>query len=218
MNADKHTQADHGGGSKTVPIFVNKTKYGVENRPYTGREILGIAGYDETFDLFLLQGEGDPTGTQIGLDETVEIKAGLHFRALPGNRNFGHAVVHPDHQRIIDELRDQGLKVSVQFEGNIIGIVIDDYPLPRGMYNNDKTRLLLRAPADPNGALDMFWTSPDLVRVDGRSPTKADMFEVYHGERWRRFSWHRNGTWKPGRDNPLTYLAFVDDGLARAAA
>lgn len=72
------------------PIFVNRKKYEAPAKSMTGREILALAGFGDDHDLFLLQGEGDPTGgTPIGLDQQVEIKAGLHLRAIPGNRNFG---------------------------------------------------------------------------------------------------------------------------------
>ncbi|MEA2579139.1 MAG: Multiubiquitin [Actinomycetota bacterium] len=73
-----------------VPIFINRTKYENPREQLTGREILALAGFGEDHDLFLLQGEGDPTGgTPVGLDQEVQIKAGEHFRAIPGNRNFG---------------------------------------------------------------------------------------------------------------------------------
>ena len=56
----------------------------------SGREILALAGFGEDHDLFLLQGEGDPAGgTPIGLDQEVHLKPEQHFRAIPGNRNFG---------------------------------------------------------------------------------------------------------------------------------
>lgn len=74
----------------TVPIFINRTKYEVEQRPMTGREILAIAGFAEGYDLLLLKGEGDPSGGEVILaDQVVEIKPGMHFRAIPGNRTFG---------------------------------------------------------------------------------------------------------------------------------
>jgi Multiubiquitin len=73
-----------------LPIFVNRKKYEAPGNSMTGREILALAGFADDHDLFLLQGEGDPTGgTPIGLDQQVDVKAGLHFRAIPGNRNFG---------------------------------------------------------------------------------------------------------------------------------
>ena len=75
-----------------TPIFINRTKYEAARESITGREILAIAGFGPDHDLFLLQGEGDPTGgTPIGLDQTFEVKHGQHYRAIPSNRNFGHA-------------------------------------------------------------------------------------------------------------------------------
>lgn len=73
-----------------VPIFINRTRCEAPHAEMTGREILVLAGFGEDHDLFLLQGEGDPTGgTPIGLDQQIRVKAGQHFRAIPGNRNFG---------------------------------------------------------------------------------------------------------------------------------
>jgi len=75
---------------QTVPIFINRKKYEVPSGAMTGREILALAGYAEGYDLLLLQGEGDPTGGEVILaDQPVQIRAGLHFRAIPGNRTFG---------------------------------------------------------------------------------------------------------------------------------
>ena len=72
------------------PIFVNRQKFEAPNEEMTGAEILALAGLGNDHDLFLLQGEGDATGgTPIGLDQTVEVKPGSHYRAIPGNRNFG---------------------------------------------------------------------------------------------------------------------------------
>jgi hypothetical protein len=73
-----------------VPIFINRVKYEAPRAQLSGREILALAAFGDDHDLFLLQGEGDPTGgTPIGLDQQLEVKAGQHFRAIPGNRNFG---------------------------------------------------------------------------------------------------------------------------------
>jgi hypothetical protein len=76
----------------SIPIFINRAKYEAPRERMTGLEILNLAGFGRDHDLFLLQGEGDPTGgTPVGLDQTIELKAGEHFRAIPGNRNFGLA-------------------------------------------------------------------------------------------------------------------------------
>lgn len=73
-----------------VPIFINRAKHEAQRESLTGREILALGGFGEDHDLFLLQGEGDPTGgTPLGIDQQIEIKPGMHFRAIPSNRNFG---------------------------------------------------------------------------------------------------------------------------------
>ncbi len=72
------------------PLFVNRRKCETDAADLLGRAILGLAGLGDDHDLFLLQGEGDRSGgSPIGLDQSVEIKPGMHFRAIPSNRNFG---------------------------------------------------------------------------------------------------------------------------------
>ena len=79
---EQHTQP--------TPIFVNRQKYDAHSAEMTGRAILALAGLGDDHDLFLLSGEGDRTGgTPVGLDESIAIHSGQHFRAIPGNRNFG---------------------------------------------------------------------------------------------------------------------------------
>jgi len=74
----------------TVPIFINHRRYEVDRRPMRGREIVGVAGYGEGYDLLLLRGEGDATGGDVVFaDQTVDIQSGLHFRVIPGDRTFG---------------------------------------------------------------------------------------------------------------------------------
>jgi len=75
---------------KKTPIFINRQKYEVEQDSLTGREILAVAGFADGYDLLLLKGEGDPSGGELILaDQSVEIRAGMHFRVIPGNRTFG---------------------------------------------------------------------------------------------------------------------------------
>jgi hypothetical protein len=77
--------------TKTVPVFVNRRKLELPAGPMTAAALLADAGFEGTgWDILQLQGEGDPTGgTLLTADATVDIKAGLHFRVLPGNRTFG---------------------------------------------------------------------------------------------------------------------------------
>jgi hypothetical protein len=71
-------------------IHLNRRVVEAPKSPMTGREILALGDYGDEYELRLLQGEGDPSGGRlIGLDESVGLKNGLHFRAIPGNANFG---------------------------------------------------------------------------------------------------------------------------------
>ena len=71
-------------------IHINRREYHTEARELTGEQILALAGIGPDHDLFLLQGEGDRSGgTPVALNEPFPIKTGEHFRAIPGNRNFG---------------------------------------------------------------------------------------------------------------------------------
>lgn len=75
---------------KHYEIFVNRRKFEASTSPMTALAILELAGYDAGSDLYLLHGEGDSTGGE-KLDQgaEVELKNGMHFRAVPGNANFG---------------------------------------------------------------------------------------------------------------------------------
>jgi hypothetical protein len=78
-------------GLMALVLFVNRKKVEASASPMTGEAILDLAGFGADHDLFLLQGEGDPTGgTPVGLDQEIPIKPGMHFRAIPSNRNFGN--------------------------------------------------------------------------------------------------------------------------------
>lgn len=74
-----------------VHVFVNRRKVPLDTADTTGAALLAAAGFEgQSWDLFQLQGEGDPTGgTLIQADQPLHVKDGDHFRAIPGNRSFG---------------------------------------------------------------------------------------------------------------------------------
>ena len=79
------------GIETAVHIFVNRRKVELQSAQATGEDILLAAGFSgREWDLFLLQGEGDPSGgTLIQFNQTITLKEGEHFRVIPGNRTFG---------------------------------------------------------------------------------------------------------------------------------
>lgn len=202
------------------PIFINKQKYDAPKSPMTGAEIKGLAGLGTDHELRLLQGETDrQPGEPIGDEQSIQIDKALHFRAVPKDRNYGSALVSvPDQlDREILTLRERGYTVDAPLEspGEYL-LIFSAFPLPNGKYNMATTRLMLRVPFGyPNAALDMFYTQPDLLLASGAVPRQAQVLETLPGGVWRRFSWHRNAPWNPGRDNLLSFVSFVEDNLAR---
>jgi len=74
-----------------VEVFVNRRKLELRQTATTGADLVEAAGFQgEGWDLFKLQGEGDPTGGElIQATDTIELKNGERFRVIPGNRTFG---------------------------------------------------------------------------------------------------------------------------------
>lgn len=75
-----------------VHVFVNRKKVELDSAEITGAELLDAADFEgQAWDLFELQGEGDPTGgTLILADHPLHVKDGDRFRVIPGNRTFGN--------------------------------------------------------------------------------------------------------------------------------
>jgi hypothetical protein len=84
------TQTDQ---TTKVEIFVNRRKLELHQNEMTGAQLLEAAGFDgQGWDLFKLQGEGDPTGGQlVEANDPLKLKNGDRFRVIPGNRTFGAA-------------------------------------------------------------------------------------------------------------------------------
>ncbi len=80
--------------AKTKPPFkihINRRAVEAPRSPMTGLEILALGDYGAEYELYELHGEHDPSGGQlVGHDSETALKNGLHFRAIPGNANFGH--------------------------------------------------------------------------------------------------------------------------------
>lgn len=76
---------------KKIHVFINRRKLELPQAETTGAELLEAAGFEGAdWDLFELQGEGDPTGGQlIQADQVLHLKNGERFRVIPGNRTFG---------------------------------------------------------------------------------------------------------------------------------
>jgi hypothetical protein len=75
---------------KKFVIHINSRRFEAPRSPMSVLELHELAGYDASYILFRLQGEGDPSGgEQLANDSSIELKNGLHFRGIPSNANFG---------------------------------------------------------------------------------------------------------------------------------
>ncbi len=109
----------------------------------------------------------------------------------------------------LERLADSGFAYDVLDGGDEIGVVVRDVPLPPTLWSHPATDVLLKTTVlYPQSAMDMFWTRPELRLATGAEP-QASNLEVHFGDTWRRFSWHRNSEWIPGRDDLLTHFEFA---------
>lgn len=119
----------------------------------------------------------------------------------------------------VDELSAEvGVIAEIQQDGSQVFIILRAVPLPPGAYKVDTTDVLFIADAQyPLSAMDMFWTDVEVLRADGSVPQAADSIETYAGRQWRRFSWHRNGIWKPSGNPLLDHYEFIRDRFNKDA-
>lgn len=115
----------------------------------------------------------------------------------------------------IEHLRQRALSWSAAIVGNMIDLIIADYPLPVG-YDFERAELLLHLPgAWPDGVPDMFFLIPHVrIKATGAWPQAAASFPVIGDRTWQQWSRHFQNLWRPGVDNLATYLAIVDEALA----
>jgi hypothetical protein len=109
----------------------------------------------------------------------------------------------------IDRLAEAGFDTELLREGDQVGVVVRAVPLPEGRWSQESTDVMLMTTVlYPQSAMDMFWAPPDLCLPSGAEPA-ASSLEMHFGRPWRRFSWHRNTDWRPGRDDLLSHLEFT---------
>jgi hypothetical protein len=122
----------------------------------------------------------------------------------------GNAALDSD----VERLRELGIAVEILIAPPEIGVVAR-IALSEG-YNTSHTDLLLKTTTVyPASAMDMFWVDPSLLLASGAVPQAGESMEVHFGRNWRRYSWHRNVEWVPGRDDLLSHFEFAMARLQR---
>jgi hypothetical protein len=104
-----------------------------------------------------------------------------------------------------------GCRVELVPNGIQIGIIVKQADLRGGAYSKLRSDVLMLTDYQyPMSAMDMLYMEPDVQYASGPIPAHANTVEEQVGRPWRRWSWHRNGIWRPGFDNLLSHWAFVE--------
>jgi len=109
---------------------------------------------------------------------------------------------------VVDEVEENGQK----------GVVLRQFPLPAGRFDESNADILIMLPsAYPDVAPDMFYAMPWLRLAGSKQyPRAADYPVAFVGKTWQRWSRHNN-TWRPGVDGIWTMIKRVEAALAEAA-
>lgn len=194
-------------------IKIDKQKYKVECPRLTGKEILEIAGYDETRYLYQKFANGERR--QIELDEKVDFtEPGIErFHTMRCEHQEGYVNQRKDFQLPqddVDFLNSLKLKWECVTEGNIKRVIIYGYSLPEG-FNASEVDVNLRiSDSYPASQIDMAYFFPAIQRSDGK-PIRAVTNDQFAGKSWQRWSRHRTpqNPWEPGVDCIATHVAYI---------
>ena len=117
----------------------------------------------------------------------------------------------------VSELSEKtSLQVEVEQEGAQVFLILRDVALPPRAYQVTSSDVLFITDMQyPLSAMDMFWTDPSVIRIDGSIGAGAESIEPYRGRQWRRFSWHRNGIWSPNGNPLLDHFEFMQVRFAQ---
>jgi len=125
-------------------------------------------------------------------------------------------MIPDDLTKDLEFFKECGYVFQVIEEGQRIYIIFKDYQLPPGVYNLNKTDLLIfTTQFYPNAGFDMFWVDEELKLKNGSPPRNADSLEGYLGRRWRRFSYHPYTArpWNPSEDSVISFMGNVEKRL-----
>ena len=108
-----------------------------------------------------------------------------------------------------------GFAVEVHQDGNKLFVVVRGYQLPTGVAKVASTDVLFLADTQyPLSEIDMFWTDVEVVQPDGSIFEKSTVMGQHLGRDWRRFSYHRNGTWSSAGNPLLNHYSFMESRWA----
>jgi hypothetical protein len=92
-------------------------------------------------------------------------------------------------------------------------VVVPGVQLPPGWDRQHTCVRWVLSPAYPAAQPDCFYADHDLRISGGAMPTNTGMQQL-DAQPLLWFSWHLQVAWRPGRDDLLTYLRFVESRFA----
>jgi hypothetical protein len=121
-------------------------------------------------------------------------------------------------QTDLDFLAERVPGFAVSQDGQMIAVLVPDFPLGPG-FDRQSSDLLLRVGAGyPDVPPDMWWFCPPVRRTDGVVIAATEAREHHLGREWQRWSRHLTpGQWRSGTDSLESYMAIVRNELSRAA-
>jgi hypothetical protein len=189
-----------------IHVFINKTKYELDNSVQTGATLKRLANI-RVEDVLFLQARGEDE--VIANDAEVTLKNGDHLHSQPP-ADYGFDARH---------LQDAGVEASRATihpqQGGWLFVVISSYALPAGFQPGAVDLLIKIPPAFPDAQPDMFWVYPAVTTPNGSLP-RATCMEPLLGKQWQRFSWHlAAGAWQPGESSLRDFMRCISARFLR---
>lgn len=206
--------------SQEYKIQIDKDIIIVSNPTPTGEELLKYAKKEPTDQYAIyLKFKGEQP-RRIMADEKIDLRIpGVErFVTLPFDQTEGYGgrcdFTLP--QDDLDWLCEKGLRFELIAEGNVLRVVLYNFPVPPG-YNRNEVDINVRIePGYPDTQIDMVYVYPPLARVDGQ-PIAAIAEDRFENKNWQRWSRHRTpaNPWRPGVDNLSTHFGLVEEWFSR---
>lgn len=189
-----------------IHVFINKTKYDLDDPVQTGASLKQLANI-KLEDALFLQAHGEDQ--VIANDVKVTLKNGDQLHSQPpadyglDARQLHDAGIDPAHATIHPQ------------QGGWSFLVIAGYLLPPGFQPATVDLLIKLPPGFPDAQPDMFWVYPTVKAANGSLP-RATCIEPILDKQWQRFSWHlAAGAWQPGVSTLRDFMRCIRGRLHR---
>lgn len=189
-----------------IHVFINKTKYELDDPVQTGASLKRLANI-KPVDVLFLQAPGEDQ--VIGNDAKVTLKNGSHLHSQPP-ADYGF-----DARQLHDAGIDPSRATIHPQQGGWSFLVVSGYPLPAGFQPATVDLLVKLPPGFPDAQPDMFWVYPAVKTANGSLP-RATCMESLLDKQWQRFSWHlAAGAWQPGVSTLRDFMRCISGRFHR---